>query len=96
MKKYYPVFLLFILVASCTQQNNTSLNSNALKVIEAKGVWQNPDSFAKPIAIPAGKPIPITAGKPKINPTNLNVHVAGQPKIIIAGCLLYTSPSPRD
>jgi len=32
MKKYYPVFLLFIPVESCTQENNLSPNSCAEKL----------------------------------------------------------------
>ncbi len=92
MKLLSPFFLLFILVVSCTQENKTGQNSNALKVIETKGIWQNPDSFAKPISIPAGKPISIPAGKPTINPTNLNVHIAGTPKVIIAGMPKTNTP----
>ena len=86
MKKITLLFLvLLFFVFACNNKNESNYNTYPLKVTEGKGVWQNPDSFTKPVAIIAGIPKPKTAGKPTIKPTNLNIHIASIPKTVIAG-----------
>ncbi|MGZ4075935.1 MAG: two-component regulator propeller domain-containing protein [Bacteroidia bacterium] len=62
------------------------------KIIFTQGKKISPDSVLKPKIIPAGIPKMITAGKPTIIPTNLNVHIAGTPKIILTGPVKINIP----
>ena len=93
-KLFLKIFIFFFswLLFSCNNEKENNLNTHQLKVTATKGIWQNPDSFAKPQTTPAGIPKPIPAGKPTVNPTNLNVHIAGTPKIIIAGLPKVNTP----
>ena len=92
MKKYIPLLILLIFINSCNEQNKTRPNSFAPKVTEAKGKWINPNSVEKPKTISAGIPVKVKAGTPKVNPTNLNIHIAGQPKITVAGLPKANTP----
>lgn len=92
MKKLFPLLALVLFVIACNNKNESNQNTHQLKTTQTKDIWQNPDSFAKPITLPAGIPIPITAGKPTINPTNLNAYIAGTPKVIIAGIPKTNTP----
>jgi ligand-binding sensor domain-containing protein/serine phosphatase RsbU (regulator of sigma subunit) len=94
MKKLILNFLVVSLVFlfACNEEESKLQISFAPKVIEAKGYLVPKDSVSEPITVPAGIPITIKAGQPKVNPTNLNVHIAGQPKIIVAGLPKINTP----
>jgi ligand-binding sensor domain-containing protein/serine phosphatase RsbU (regulator of sigma subunit) len=84
--------LLFVFLLSCDNDEKKQEISFAPKVTEAKGYTIPNDSVQEPKKILAGVPITIKAGTPKVNPTNLNVHTAGQPKIIVAGLSKINTP----
>ena len=89
----YTLFLILVFTACNTgNKDESSFNNCFLKSIPAKGVWQIPDSFTKPQVIPIdeSKLVKIPAGKPTVKPTNLNVHIAGAPKEILAGITKVT------
>src|SRR4051812_28376198 len=94
MGRVISLFFLFGLVLSCTEKNKTQPVSFAPKTVEAKGRLINPDSVEKPKSISAVIPAPIKAGLPKVNLTNLNVHLAGIPKIFIVNTDSLKRASP--
>ena len=96
MKSAHLVCLLFFITVSCTEQNKTKPISFAPKVTVAKGYTVPKDSVSEPKSVPAGIPTTVKAGTPKVNPTNLNVHIAGQPKIIVAGLPKINTPGTGD
>ncbi|MBC7865879.1 MAG: hypothetical protein IAF38_23090, partial [Bacteroidia bacterium] len=87
---YNLSFIIFF--TSCTESTKQRPNSFAPKVTEAKGKWINPDSVEKPKTILAGIPVTVKAGQPTVNPTNLNVHIAGEPKVTLAGTPKVCTP----
>ena len=84
--------LLFAFLLSCNNNEKKQQISFAPKITEAKGYLVPKDSVSEPKTIPAGIPTTVKAGAPKVNPTNLNVHIAGQPKIIVAGLPKINTP----
>jgi ligand-binding sensor domain-containing protein/serine phosphatase RsbU (regulator of sigma subunit) len=92
MNKIVTLLLLVFLLACNNKEKNSSSNTNAIKVVEARGYKVPKDSVQQPKTIPAGIPTTVKAGTPKVNPTNLNVHIAGQPKIIVAGLPKINTP----
>jgi len=88
VKKYLYLFLLIIVLTACkndTERKN--LNARQPKVVEAKGYVVPNDSMATPkvFLVDESKLKKIKAGNPKVVPTNLNVHLAGNPKVVVAG-----------
>lgn len=83
------IFIFFLLIIlSCTrQQDQTRPNLYAPKVAIAKGYFVPEDSMAKPKVKPVdkNKVAEIPAGKPTVVHTNTNVHLAGMPKVVLAG-----------
>ncbi len=77
--------LLFAFLLSCNNNEKKQQISFAPKVTEAKGYTVPKDSVSEPKTISASIPITVKAGKPIVNPTNLNVHIAGTPKVNSAG-----------
>ena len=94
MKKLILNFLVVSLVFlfACNEEESKQQVSFAPKVTEAKGYTVPKDSVSEPKTILAGIPIKVKAGQPIVNPTNLNVHIAGQPKIIVAGLPKINTP----
>ncbi len=80
------------LLTSCNSDQEEQTSTHGLKITYSQGVWMNPDSFAKPITIPAGEPTVIPAGEPTVIPTNLNVHIAGEPTVIPVGTPRVCTP----
>ena len=68
------------------------LDQNAPKVVEAHGYVVPKDSMAEPKVVPAGKPKVVRAGKPKVVLTNTNVHPAGIPRVVKAGVPRVCTP----
>ncbi|MFN5183543.1 MAG: two-component regulator propeller domain-containing protein [Bacteroidota bacterium] len=87
MKKYAIYLLLICFISSCNKNKEESTNTHELKVVEAKGYVVPKDSMAEPKVIPVdeSKLKKVPAGNPKVVPTNLNVHIAGEPKVVVAG-----------
>ena len=87
MKKYAIYLLLIFFISSCNKNQKGRINTQKLKIIEAKGYVFPKDSTVEPEVIPVDesnlKKIPL--GNPKVVLTNLNVHIAGEPKVVRAG-----------
>jgi two-component system sensor histidine kinase ChiS len=68
-------------------QSKAQIESIIPKKTEAIGYIVPNDSIAEPKVTPINesKLKKIALGKPKVVPTNLNVHSAGKPKVIVAG-----------
>ncbi|MES2130801.1 MAG: two-component regulator propeller domain-containing protein [Bacteroidota bacterium] len=93
MKLLFKIFIFFLFfLFACNGKVKQHQISFAPKVTEAKGYIVPKDSESEPKTIPAGIPITVKTGQPKVNPTNLNIHIAGQPKIISAGLPKINTP----
>ncbi len=87
--------LFALLISSCNiRDENTTPRSFGPKVVEAHGYVVPADSMAVPKVFPVdeSKLIKVPAGKPKVVPTNTNVHLAGTPKVVIAGTPRLCTP----
>src|SRR5688572_9401270 len=84
LQEFLFLSTLFI-IFSCYQ--NDQHQSNSPIAVEAKGRIVPKDSMPEPKVKPAdeNKVDEILAGKPTVVHTNTNVHLAGKPKIVLAG-----------
>jgi len=82
-----------ICLFSCnSNQEHTSVNSFAPKIVEARGYVVPKDSMAEPKVVPAGIPKVVPIGEPKVTFINTNVHPAGIPRVVIAGIPKVCTP----
>ena len=83
----FNALLIICFTVCCSDKNNRPTRTHKLRIIETKGHAVPMDSMAKPkvVLVDESKLKKIPAGKPKVIPANLNVHLAGAPKIIHAG-----------
>ncbi len=75
-----------LMLSACQRdRNETHVNYNQPKVVEAKGYVVPKDSMAEPkvIILDESKLKKIPVGKPKVVPTNTNVHPAGKGKVVM-------------
>src|SRR3989344_385850 len=81
------IVVLLIFFFSCSNKVEKKEESSAPEVVEAKGYVVPKDSMAEPkvILINEAELKKNPVGIPKVIPTNLNVHPAGEPKIVLAG-----------
>ncbi len=88
MNKYNVLFIVVVtFLLSCSNDKKAQIETIIPKRTEVKGYIVPKDSMAQPnvITVDENKLKKIALGKPKIVPTNLNVHSAGKPKVIVAG-----------
>jgi len=89
------LFITGLFIFSCTQHKEQERpNTFAPKVFAAKGYVVPKDSVAKPtvILLDESKLKKIPVGNPKVVLTNTNIHLAGKPKIILAGTPRICTP----
>ena len=85
--------VLIVCILSCKQQDGkTKVLSFAPKVVEARGYVVPKDSMAIPKVIPIGKLRTAAVGKPKIFIIPSNVHLVGNPKVVVAGIPKVCTP----
>jgi ligand-binding sensor domain-containing protein/serine phosphatase RsbU (regulator of sigma subunit) len=95
MQKIFAVLTFAFLFAACAQQQEKNRSNTFVpKVVEAKGYDVPKDSMAVPkiILVDESKLTKIPAGKLDIIPTNTNVHIAGEPKNVLAGMPKICTP----
>ena len=93
--RFHFLIILLLLLSSCSQpQEQKKQHLIWPKIIEARGYVVPKNSVAPPAVILIGesKLSKVRVGKPVINPTNTNVHVAGKPKIVLAGTPKVCTP----
>ncbi len=95
MKNNLILFFPILFICSCTHRQEQKLpNVFVPKIVEAKGYMVPKDSMAEPTIIPVdeSKLTKVRAGKPVVIPANTNVHIAGKPKIVLAGIPKVCTP----
>ena len=94
MYKYLSLFIAVLILCSCNNEERKQHQTSTPKVVEAKGYVVPKDSMAEPkvILLDESKLKKIPVGKPKVVPTNTNVHLAGIPKVILAGTPRICTP----
>jgi ligand-binding sensor domain-containing protein/signal transduction histidine kinase len=81
-----------LVIFSCNTNQEQSIISLGVKVVEAHGYIVPNDSMTAPKVIPAGKPKVVRAGKPRVVLTHTKVHPAGIPRVVKAGIPKVCTP----
>lgn len=84
-RKILAISGIILLFFSCNQpEDQARLNSNTPKIVESRGLISLTDSSLTPTIITVGSPQISKPGSPKIILTNTNVHISGNPAIVLA------------
>ncbi len=84
MSKFIPLLLLFFALACNTNSGEKANMKGEPELIFTDGKRMDANSLSKPLTRLIDKPVSIPAKQPHVTPYNLNVQVAGTPKISIA------------
>ncbi len=85
MKKIFFISIILFIFSCSEKKEQERPTTFAPKVIASVGYIVPKDSVTEPKVIPCGIATIVKAGNPKVVPTNTNIHIAGIPKVILAG-----------
>src|SRR6185436_19255921 len=90
------VLIFLILFSACRKRPEKELNPILPKIVKAEGRVISLDSVARPVVVNAGTPRTAKAGKPEIKLTNVNVTVAGNPKVVLVSGIVPDATRGQD